>query len=178
MIGESLRGLRDGVMIFLPGILLYSLASSESIIGYYTLFCSSTQLISFYYISRKIVPSTRKNYLLVGVLALVLTSPIFIFKLNVYTLFIYGLITSFFIAWVNNPTAGMIYWVIHKTPNSNKRRIEGIVVREVHLNIGRALGALMLFALPEDIRTIAYIVFGLGLSQIMIWALFYKINTA
>lgn len=177
MAGEAIRGFREGVMMFLSNILLYALVSSELLIGYYTLICSTIQLFSFYFISRKMRPCNRKQYLFIGTIVVMAVSSIFIFRLSAVTIFAYGIITSFFITFINNPSAALIYWVIHKTPNSKKRRIEGIVAREVYLNIGRVTGVLLLLAVPEDIKVIAYVILGLGVSQIIMWYLFNKVKT-
>jgi YQGE family putative transporter len=92
-------------------------------------------------------------------------------------LLIYSIIISFFVTFINNPTAGIIYWVIHKTPNSKKRRIEGIVVREVYLNIGRVLGVLLLLlTISKNANAIPFIIVCLSLSQIVVWYLFNKVK--
>lgn len=177
MTGEMVRGFREGVMMFLTNILLYSIISSEMFLGTYTLLTSSVQLLSFYFIASKIRPSTRKQYLAVGAIATALVSSAFMFQLSVTTLLIYGLVSSFFVTFVNNPSASLIYWVIHKTPNSNKRRIEGIVVREVYLNCGRVAGVLLLFAIPQNVPSIVLVILGLGLTQLLMLYLFNKVVT-
>jgi len=176
MAGESLRGFREGVMAFLTNILLYAIVNSEMVLGSYTLIVSGIQLFSFYVIAGRMKPYTRKGYMMVGAIALALVSSVFMLKINVVTLFIYGIISSFFITFINNPTASIIYWVIHKTPNSAKRRIEGIAVREVYLNLGRVAGVSLLLLISENIQVIPVIIFILGLSQLLMWYLFNKVQ--
>jgi hypothetical protein len=36
---------------------------------------------------------------------------------------------------------------------------------------------LLLLAMPEDIKVIAYVILGLGVSQIIMWYLFNKVKT-
>jgi YQGE family putative transporter len=177
MVGESLRGFREGVMMFLTGVLLYAIVNSELYIGYLTLISSTIQFLSFYYISGKMRPHTRKKYMLIGAVFIAAVSSIFLYKISVVTLFIYSIISSIFVTFINNSSMGIIYWVIHKTPNSQKRRIEGIVVREVYLNIGRVAGVALLLLFPNDLKTIGMIIFGLGVSQILMWHLFNKVET-
>ncbi|MDK2801058.1 MAG: transporter, family, putative transporter [Clostridiales bacterium] len=177
MIGESFRGFREGVMMFLIGVLIFSMVNSELFVGYYTLASSMVQLYSFYFISRRMRPGTRKKYLFIGVVAVMIAALVFLLALNVVTLLIYSIIISFFVTFINNPTAGIIYWVIHKTPNSKKRRIEGIVVREVYLNIGRVLGVLLLLlTISKNANAIPFIIVCLSLSQIVVWYLFNKVK--
>jgi len=176
MAGESLRGLREGVMAFLINILLYTIVNSEFYIGLYTLLVSAVQLFSFYMISKRMRPYTRKQYMLAGAVIFALFGGIFLIKLNITTLFLYGIVSSFFITFINNPSAAIIYSVIHRTPNSVKRRIEGLVVREVYLNIGRVIGVFMLLLVPNDIQFILTMVFIFGLSQLLMWYLFNKVE--
>lgn len=174
MTGETLRGFREGVMAFLTSILLYSIVNKELAIGYYTLVCSAVQLISFYYTSQKIKPYNRKRYLLLGSLGIAVISSLFLFRVNIVTVYLYGIFSSFFITFINSPSSGIIYWVIHKTPNSKKRRIEGIAVREVFLNFGRVAGVVLLIMMRQDLKTISWIVFFLGVTQIAMWFFFNK----
>ncbi|MGE4284357.1 MAG: MFS transporter [Clostridia bacterium] len=176
MLGELLRGFRDGVMLFLMGILLYIIVNREAYIGSLTLISSAVQLISFYYISKKMNPYSRKKYMLIGAIFITLVSLVFLYEINIWTIFIYGIISSFYITFINNSTIGIIYWVIHKTPNSKKRRIEGIVVREVYLNVGRVAGVLLLLVFVQDLKSMALFILGLGASQILMWHLFCKVK--
>ena len=178
MLGESLRGFREGVMMFLGGVLVFSIADSELFVGFYTMICSAVQISAFYFLARAIRPYNRKRFLLIGALAMLVVGSVFLKEISITTLFIYGIGTAISATFVNNTTASIIYWVIHKMPGSEKRRIEGIVVREAYLNAGRVAGVFLVLAVPHNnMDSIAWVVFGLGASQVLMYYLFSKVET-
>lgn len=135
-------GLLEGMLIFLPPILLYSAFGREDSVGYANFALFSVSLLTSLIMSRY-----ASNNKIVGYL--VMTSSIFcvgafalIRDLSVYSVITFMLLVSIAKPLHRNFLQAYFYRTVDQLPLKGDLKVESVVLMEVFLNIGRVTSAL------------------------------------
>ncbi|GFN30911.1 MFS transporter [Paenibacillus xylaniclasticus] len=168
----SMQGIRDGVFMFLVGLTVYMATRNESKLGNYALITSAVALFSFWFIGRTMRATRRSGAMLAGVLLLsAVIIPLF-WGINYTMLIVFGIGTSLFIPLYMIPMTSTVFDFIGKTEQSVRQREEFIVLRELALTLGRAIGMTAYLIVLSQTRTpsaITWLLFIVGSMPILGW---------
>ncbi|MFD2671297.1 MFS transporter [Marinicrinis sediminis] len=172
--GLFFQGIREGVFMFLVGLLVYIVTKDEFRLGTYSFITSAVALGSFWLIGKLIKPVSRNTYLLLGTVALSLVmTPLWV-EMNYAMLLVFGIGTAIFFPMYIIPITSSVFDLIGRDEQAVAHRVEYVVLREAGLNAGRVAGTILYIGFVVWIGTekhIPFIVFLLliGSSPIFSW---------
>jgi MFS transporter, YQGE family, putative transporter len=137
------QGLREGVFGFMIGLMVYIHTKSEAGLGNFVLVTSAVAFVSYWAAGKFIKPKYRSVSMLAGAVMMVAVIFPFFWKVNVVTLFVFGIGVSLFIPLYTIPMVSSVFDLIGGDKQSAKLREEYVVLRELSLNAGRILGVLL-----------------------------------
>lgn len=136
MIGWFIIGFPQGILMYIPPILLYTIFNDESIVGYLNIIFLGLSIISSYIISRfAIIHSTRK-YLFIAAIGFILSAMTLIWDINVWTVLLFMAINHSFKPLQANAYAAYYFKWIDLLPLKQEFRVESVVLREAIINLG------------------------------------------
>ncbi|GGG90862.1 MFS transporter [Paenibacillus radicis (ex Gao et al. 2016)] len=166
------QGVREGVFMFLVGLIVYIATKDESKLGNYTLITSLVALISFWFVGKKLNPRNRNRAMLAGTIMLGLVILPLFWKVSYSTLLMFGIGTALFLPLYIIPITSRVFDLIGQSEASVKMREELIVLREAGLIAGRLIGLsgyLILLPLNHSPSAIVWLMFGVGIAPIAGW---------
>ncbi|MCK9859417.1 MFS transporter [Paenibacillus sp. ATY16] len=166
------QGVREGVFMFLIGLVIYIATKNEGKLGNFSLITSLVALISFWFVGKRLKPSNRRIAMLAGTIMIgLIILPLF-YKVTYSTLLIFGIGTSLFIPLYIIPMTSRVFDLIGHSEESAVNREELIVLREAGLIIGRVIGLAAYLVVVSQTQTPAAIVtlmFCVGIVPIAGW---------
>lgn len=151
--GMSFQGIREGVFMFLVGLLVYTVTNNEFRLGSYSFITSGVSLVSFWLLGKWMNPALRVRFMVLGTFALSLVMlPLFI-QVNYLFLLLFGIGTSLFYPMFAIPITSTVFDLIGRDDSAVKHRVEYVVLRETGLNAGRIIGILLYIAFVSWIGT-------------------------
>ncbi|BBH24924.1 MFS transporter [Paenibacillus baekrokdamisoli] len=167
------QGVREGVFMFLVGLLVYMATSNEQKLGNFSLITSLVALVSFWIIGKLLTPPRRNRAMMVGAFAITLVIVPLFMPLRYETLLWFGIGTALFIPLYIIPMTSTVFDLIGSNEQSAKQREEFIVLREAALTVGRILGiSAYLVVLPfvdQAPQTVAWLMLAVGAFPIISW---------
>ncbi len=147
-------GLFQGIMLFLPNILLFQTVGREDIIGYLGVCFSGVIMITGYMMSRRANNDGAKYYILVSSTLVVIGSLFLVYDVRLWTVIVFMLVFS-----VSNPLAlntinSYYYLLIGTLPLKGQMRNELVVMRETFMNLGRVISVSLLLIFSQDLSSI------------------------
>lgn len=175
IIGCLVYGLREGVFLFLIGLLMYIATSSEMRLGEFMLLQSALSFVSFYLVSRFVKPRNRLTSLGIGAVCMAGAALIFVLPIQASHILWYGSIIAISIPMFLVPLQGYVFDGISQLTNDEEQGgTEHVVVREIFENTGRVVGIcafLVLVSGSPTSRQIAYFALALGFVQLVTFLL-------
>ena len=173
------QGFREGVFVFLIGVLVYTATRREMLVGNYFLAVSAVSIVSFWLAGRLMKPHRRRALMMAGVVAMPLFILPFFFDIRYSTLLAFGIGTSLVYPLFAIPMTSAVFDLIGRDETSANHRVELIVLREGGLNIGRLAGTLAFVAgmaalgdpaAGERSETMfTWLILGIGSFPLMSW---------
>ncbi|MCM3628967.1 MFS transporter [Paenibacillus glycanilyticus] len=166
------QGVREGVFMFLIGLVIYIATKNEGKLGNFSLITSLVALISFWFVGKRLKPGNRRIAMLAGTIMIGLTILPLFYKVDYSTLLIFGIGTSLFIPLYIIPMTSRVFDLIGNSEQNVKNREELIVLREAGLIIGRVIGlAAYLIVLSQTQSPVAIVtlMFCVGIVPIAGW---------
>ncbi|MFC4776997.1 MFS transporter [Paenibacillus sp. GCM10023252] len=166
------QGVREGVFMFLVGLIVYIATEDERKLGAFSLITSSVALVSFWLAGKRLRPSNRNPSMLIGTIMITLFILPLFYEMNYMTLLVFGIGTALFMPLYIIPMTTRIFDLIGQSEQSVREREEFIVLREAGLTTGRVIGlCAYLIVLPiNDSKTaITWLMLGVGLVPIAAW---------
>lgn len=139
------QGVREGVFMFLIGLIVYMATSDEAKVGTYTLITSLVSLISFWAVGKWMKPDLRKWSMLIGAVMLALVILPLFFGIQYKSLIYFGIGTALFLPLYVIPITSRVFDLIGASQYSVQKREEFIVLRELALTSGRVSGLIPFF---------------------------------
>ncbi|GGI98062.1 hypothetical protein GCM10010885_04620 [Alicyclobacillus cellulosilyticus] len=177
MAGCLIYGLREGVFLFLIGLLLYVTTGSEARLGRFLLLQNGLMFAAFYAFGRLIKPHRRLGFMGVGAAAMAAAALLFQLPVTPAVMVAYGCILAVVLPMFIIPLQGMVADGMDRLCPTGRDAAVHIVVREAFQNAGRVLGIalfLMMVSTRPHARIIAQLATGLGFVQlgtwVMVWA--------
>lgn len=167
-------GLLQGIMLFLPNILLFQVMSREDKVGYMAVVFSLITILMGTLISRYAKEQHSVIYLRLSAVGLVAGSSLLLLGLNVWTVVGFMVLYSFFSPLQGNTLTTIFYRLVGVLPLKGNFRVESVVVREFFINTGRVISILTLILLLKDLegRQLAWVLIAGSLCQLCIPFLF------
>ncbi|SFJ00087.1 MFS transporter [Thermoflavimicrobium dichotomicum] len=164
------HGLREGVFVFFIGLLVYMTTRNELTLGTYFTISYLVSFISFYFIGKWLKPEWRNQAILFGAFMMGLVLVPFVWKLNSWTMFIYGIGASLFYPIYYAPLTSLVFDLIGQNEEAVKMRVEYVVLRELMLNAGRLIGLLafiFIVNLTTNLLDLRWFLLGLGFVHVL-----------
>lgn len=166
------QGMREGVFIFLLGLLVFLSTGQEKSLGDFTLWTSLVALLSFWLIGRKLHAGNRSKAMLLGTTLIAAVTAIMFVDVGYTTLLLLGIGAALFMPLYVVPMTSAVFDMIGASKESASRREELIVLREAGLIIGRTIGlVIFLFVVSRttSITALTWLLLGIGSAPILSW---------
>jgi YQGE family putative transporter len=166
------QGLREGIFGFMVMLLVYIATGSELRLGNFSLITSAVGLVSFWFIGRMYKPVYRKWGMFAGALMISLAVVPLFWKVDYFTLLVFGIATSMFMPLYSIPVVSFVFDMIGRDKASAERRVESVIFRELGLNLGRFAGTIVFIAVvsyrPSPLA-VNLLLLGFGSSPLLVW---------
>ncbi|WP_051189031.1 MFS transporter [Halalkalibacillus halophilus] len=139
LVGHFSQGLREGVFLFLVGLLVYIGTENELVVGTYNFIYALTSLVAYQYVSKIVHPDNRFYFIFAGTVGLYGSIFILIQANSSIEFFIYAAIIGLTFPLFFAPYMSISYDVIGKLNYARELRIEYVILREIFLNFGRVM---------------------------------------
>jgi len=172
------QGLREGVYLFLLGLLVYFATGREQSLGNYTFWTSLTGLGSFWLAGRLLRPRFRRAAMLLGAASVSGMTAILLVNTGYLALLAAGVGTALFMPLYIIPMTSAVFDLIGRTDEAVERREELVVLRETGLIAGRALGLAVYLAVVAHVQStaaLAWLLLVVGAAPLAGW-LFIRRN--
>lgn len=165
-------GTNQGLMMFLPNILLLAAFGQEDLVGYMNVLFLSIAMMTSYIMSRIGVHDKTRRYIAIAVCGIVLSTTFILWDISLWTVLFMMIIYN-----LSHPIQIVAfdayqYNLINTLPLKGSLKEETIVVRELFVHWGRNVSILLLIFFVPDLSSIwlPWIVFASALLQLsMIW---------
>lgn len=168
-------GLFQGIMLFLPNILLFQTVGREDLVGYLGVFFSGLTVGMGYMISRRVGKEPVRKFVLYSSGGIVLGSVFLLYDVTTWTVVVFMIAFSICNPLAVNTLTSYYYGLIGKLPLKGQLRVESVVMREAFLNTGRVVSILLLLVLSGDL-TSYWLPVVLVFMAVMQFALFWLIR--
>lgn len=173
--GELLRGLRDGALVFTLPMMIYTISGNALAVGFYAAICALFQLLGERHVTSTLRPENRMGLMLFSVAVMLVANVAFAFGFHVMTVYAYGILTALVGAFLYVPIVGLLHWSASSISNASKKSMEIQSVREIFVNVGKALGAVLIL-LFYKLNMLPFIVIGINVFLLVAWVLFSRIG--
>lgn len=175
MAASSIYGLREGVFMFLIGLLVFLATGSEMKLGEFLLLQGGLSFMSFY-LAGKLSAKFRSRLFTFGAFGMGAAAILFLFPIGIWTVVIYGSLTAATLPFFLVPLQGFVYDTVETEVEQKAPPTTHIVVREWFENAGRVIGIVAFLLLcangpKANLGKLSMVSFGLGLVQIGAWAI-------
>lgn len=147
-------GLFQGIMLFLPNILLFQAVKREDWVGYLGVFFSALTVATGYVISRKAQKENVRKYVLLSTTGTVLGAALLLIEVDLWSVMLFMILFSICNPLAINTLTSYYYRLIGTLPLKGQLRVESVVMRELYLNIGRVLSISLLALFGSDLQSI------------------------
>ncbi|NOV01719.1 MFS transporter [Paenibacillus planticolens] len=176
LLGWFIIGLPQGIMMYVPAILLFQVLPQESWVGYLNAFFLSLSILSSYVLSKTGSESSTRSYLSISAWGFVVSSFFLLWDISLWTVIVFMCVSSLFKPLQANSYTAHYYQLIGELPLKENFRIESIVIRESVINMGRAAGVLLFMGMASgaDHVWLPWILVFVMLMQVSIRPLIHK----
>lgn len=175
--GCGVYGLREGVFLFLIGLLIYVATGSELELGEFLLLQNALSFASFFLVGRFTTDRNRMWVIGIGAVGMALTALIFLTPITAASVMWYGGLIAVFLPMFIVPLQATVFNQIGALDKTGETYVEQIILREIIENAGRVVGVgafLGVLALRSDARAIGWFAVVLGFVQLGTWALLWQ----
>ncbi|OEF99422.1 hypothetical protein BHF71_01575 [Vulcanibacillus modesticaldus] len=178
-LGMTAQGLRDGVITFLTGLLVYISTGKEFSLGVYSMVISAVALVSYYIVGKILKKDWRNLSMMIGSFMMALAVIPMVIYTSYVTIMIYGIGTSIFAPLYFIPLTSKVFDKIGESKSSARLSGEYIVIREIGLNFGRILIILIFIFFIKAIgkEHLRYLLMLSGSTQILTWYFMKSVNS-
>lgn len=168
--GFFAMGLFQGIMLFLPNILLFKVMPREDHIGYMSVLFSLISIAMGMLISRFARSSHTTLYLWVSGVGLIAAAALLTAGLTLWSVVSFMVLYSFFNPLQGNTLTSHYYNHVARLPLKGNFRVESVVLREAFLNTGRAVSIVALISFLQEVegRQLAYILLAGAAFQLLL----------
>ncbi|WP_424768750.1 MFS transporter [Paenibacillus sp. sgz302251] len=147
-------GLFQGIMLFLPNILLFQTVGREDWVGYLGVFFSSLTVATGYVISRKAQKEHVRKYVTLSTTGVAIGSALLLIQVEFWSVAVFMILFSICNPLAVNTLTSYYYRLMGTLPLKGQLRVESVVMRELFLNAGRVLSITLLVVIAKDLQSI------------------------
>lgn len=169
---QGWRGLRDGVFLFLAGILVFERTRDEWTLGLFALGTGAVTWLSTYWVGSRASARRQPAFLTIGVAGSVAAAAALVFVPGWIGIVVFGLLESIFLPLVAVPFSAVSYGITAADRAGGPMRVAYMVAREIPLNLGRLTGVALLLIAVQWVRhpaALPIVLGGLGLANVVAW---------
>ncbi|WP_088102794.1 MFS transporter [Halalkalibacter urbisdiaboli] len=153
LLGWFIIGFPQGILMYIPPILLYNILPNEGFVGYMNvIFLAASILASYVFARMANIDSTRK-YLLVAAVGMTVSSVFLMWEIAIWSVVLFMSFSSLFKPIQANTYAAYFFKWIDVIPLQENFRVESVVLREAIINVGRGLGIVVFMIFSQEINT-------------------------
>ncbi|MBC2581326.1 MFS transporter [Clostridium sp. DJ247] len=160
---------RDVIIVFLINILVIETTGSELSLGKLSLIASVTSSASYVLVQKIIKPCYRKTSIAIGTIGLFVAVLALVINITYGTLLIYTVMDAFFLPFFMIQLSSSTFNVINRA-HEEDMRIEYMINKDIVLNSGRSISAILLIMLLSTFKHISilkvYLIF-IGLAPVV-----------
>lgn len=146
-------GLFQGIMMFLPNILLFRALSREDLIGYLGVLFSVVSILMAYALPRFIKENRNRMYLLVVACGFLAGALLIRLEYSLVTVLCFLVLHALFNPMQGNILTSLYFGLTARLPLKGQLRIEAVVFREAFLNLGRIISITALLVFSNNLAT-------------------------
>jgi YQGE family putative transporter len=150
--GNIVIGMKQGVLLFLPQILLFSVLKHEELVSYLNVVLSAISIAASYIFSRLAKESHTRANILWSSVGYLLGAMLLLIDLSLVTVISFMIIHAICNPVKSNAFDSYYYRLIGTLPLKGKLRTESMVVREICWTLGRIIVVLFLITLADDLN--------------------------
>ncbi|MFS0723978.1 MFS transporter [Paenibacillus sp. 1P07SE] len=172
LIGFLVLGLLQGIMLFLPNILLFQTVGREDWVGYLGVLFAFLTVVTGFIISRKAREEHAYRYVTLSSIGVICGAAVLLIDISTWSVVTFMVVFSLCNPLTINTLTSYYYRIMGTLPLKGQLRIESVVMRELFLNIGRvvSIGLLILFARDVTSIRLPMVLVGAALLQLnLIW---------
>ena len=148
---DFFRGIRDGAFSFFLNVLLFSIVSSEALVGVNTFLAGAVSMIASGIAGRIARPHNRMRLMTAAVALLLGVTALLFWQLNPFTVLLLSAASSFVGVFINNPVTTTLYTVFDHFPDSLAYKREVLSVSECYKDLGRISGIALIMLMPSGV---------------------------
>lgn len=167
-VSEFINGIRDGATVFIVPILLFSLNMSAIAVGIYVFVCAFIQVRMARHVNSRINAKNRLKWIFISCVMYAAIGFVFLSGIDIVPIFSYAVIASVAQSIFAAGTFSSFYDAAYKIPNSHRKSLEILSVREFYINLGRIVGVFALLLVPQGTTTLIYTVITVGIMQLAV----------
>ncbi len=158
--GWFIIGFPQGILMYIPPILIYSIFEDEGVVGYLNAGFLAVSILASYVISRFADIEQTKKYLWVAAIGFFVSGSFLAWEIAMWSVILFMVTQNMFKPLQANAYAAYYFQWIDRIPLGSEFRVESVVLRETIINVGRGLGIIvfMLFSNEIDTNTVAYVI--------------------
>lgn len=170
LLGFFVLGLFQGMMLFLPNILMFQTVGREDHVGYLSVLFALLTILTGFFISRRGEQLNIRRDLLVASMLIVCGAMVLLLDIKLWTVILFMSVYSLMAPLIINTLTSYYYRIMDGLPLKGLFRIESVVVREFFLNGGRVLSIVLqiTFASNIDSPALPVVLIFTALSQLVI----------
>jgi YQGE family putative transporter len=174
LFGFLVFGLLQGIMLFLPTILLFKIVGREDLVGYLGVLYASVSILTGGFISKYGDESKARMFLLISTLGFIAGTLFIVWKMTLLTVILFMIIYSVCAPLQGNTMTTHYFRLISRLPLKGLFRVESVVVRETFVNCGRVIAIGILIGLNRYVgdSTLPWVLLAASAAQIsLVWLL-------
>ncbi|WAH35758.1 MFS transporter [Alicyclobacillus dauci] len=174
MAASSIYGMREGVFMFLIGLLVFLATGSEMKLGEFLLLQGGLSFLAFFLAGRW-SGKFRSRLFTSGAIGMAIAATLFLVPIRAPSIVIYGCISAASLPFFLVPLQGFVYDGMESMPDKDMPTSTHIIVRESFENLGRITGIVLFLVIcrhqsPGNLGKLSWLSFALGLTQLGAWA--------
>lgn len=154
LVSFLILGLFQGIMLFLPNILLFQTVGREDWVGYLGVFFSALTVATGYVISLKAEKEHVRKYVFYSTTGVVIGAAMLLIDVQFWSVALFMILFSICNPLAVNTLTSYYYRIIGTLPLKGQLRVESVVMRELFLNIGRVISITVMIVMANDIESI------------------------
>ncbi len=158
--GWFIIGFPQGILMYIPPILIYSIFDDESAVGYLNAGFLAVSILASYIISRFANIEQTKKYLWIAAIGFFVAGSFLTWEIAMWSVILFMVTQNMFKPLQANAYAAYYFQWIDRIPLGSEFRVESVVLRETIINIGRGLGIIVFMVCSNEIdtNTVAYVI--------------------
>lgn len=181
LFGFLVLGLFQGIMLFLPNILLFQIVGREDLVGYLGVLYATLSIITGFVLTKYGREDRTKLFLIVSTLGFIIGTLFIIWQLSLISVVLFMVLYSICAPLQGNTITSVYFRIIGALPLKGQLRVESVVMRETFVNVGRVISIFTLILLTKygGNGLLPWVLFGASISQAgLVWLLQRSPDTA